>query len=136
MNQPDFERYTESLPQVTRVDNFGYALFFYESDQRTPFVSIADSDNDFDAVSDLNRAGVFRLNIGVGSDTYQRLIPSEAGELDYTEKNRFMAHPHYAAQKFICILNPEGDQLQETMQLIQEAHELAQERFIANRGMA
>ncbi|MDF3131249.1 DUF6194 family protein [Kiritimatiellaeota bacterium B1221] len=135
MNKTDFERFIEKLPQVTRADNFGYALFFYRTDQMTPFVSIADTDNEYDDVSDLNREGVFRLNIGIESDTYQKLIAQKDDETDYTQKNVFIPHPHYAAQKFICILNPEGDQFEETKRLIREAHELAKRRYSERGGV-
>lgn len=51
------------LPDVQREESFGYAFFFVGDDHRLPFVTIADSDSEYDRVSDLDREGVFRLNI-------------------------------------------------------------------------
>jgi hypothetical protein len=41
---------------------------------RLPFLTIADSDQDFDDASDLDRDGVFRINIGVGRVTFDVLL--------------------------------------------------------------
>jgi hypothetical protein len=125
MNQDDFVRDLGTLPEVTSAKNFGYTLFFYGDETMTPFVSIADSDNDYDNVSDLNRDGIFRLNIGVSAESYKRLFSDNPEEIDYRQLNIFMPHPHYSAQKFICILNPSGAPLDQTMGFIREAYEIA-----------
>jgi hypothetical protein len=53
--------------------NFGYSFFFVGDDQRLPFVSVANSDNDFDGVSNLDREGVFRIKVGVSKGSVGRL---------------------------------------------------------------
>lgn len=120
---------TKQLPNVTQLESFGYTFFFYGPDQVLPFVTIAASDNEHDSVSNLNRDGVFRVNIGVSKNTYNKLFEGPETEWDYTTSNRFMPHPHYAAQHFICILNPEENQLTATYNFIEEAHLVAKQRF-------
>ncbi|MCI1985151.1 MAG: DUF6194 family protein [Lactobacillus sp.] len=124
MNQADFEAFVAKLPNVEREDNFGYAFFFVGSDHRLPFVSFAAADNAYDAVSQLDRAGIFRINIGVSKASFQALV-GESSNRDYTAVNTFLPHPQYAARNFICILNPEGPNVQKTKTLIEEAHALA-----------
>jgi len=74
MKHSDLETFVAALPNVQRVDNFGYSFFFVGDDHRLPFVTIANSDNEYDNVSNLNREGVFRVNIGVSKDTFQKLV--------------------------------------------------------------
>jgi len=120
---------TEQLPNVTKLESFGYTFFFYGPNQVLPFVTIAASDNEHDSVSNLSRDGIFRVNIGVSKSTYNNLFTDLKTEWDYTTLNHFMPHPHYAAQHFICVLNPAGDQLSATFRFIEEAHAVAKQRF-------
>ena len=132
MNQTDLESFVTGLPDVQRVDNpdLGYTFFFVGDDHRLPFVSIANSDNDFDNVSDLNREGVFRLNIGVSRETFDKLVGgSDLEDVDYSVLDVFLPHPHYAPQNFVCILNPAGDNVEATKRLIEEAHSIAEARM-------
>ena len=130
MSLQAIEQYiAEQLSNVTTLDHFGYRFFFYETDQVLPFTTIAASDNEYDKISNLDRDGVFRVNIGVSKDTYNKLFADVKAGWDYTELNRFMPHPDYAAQYFICVLNPEGEQLVETIKFIEEAHLVAKNRF-------
>jgi len=129
MSLHEIECYITSLPGVTAAEDFGYRFFFYATVQALPFVTLAESDNEYDSVSNLSRDGVFRVNIGVGKDTFKALFPEGQNEWDYAELNRFIPHPHYAAQNFVCVLNPTGDILTRTIQYIEEAHVLAKRRF-------
>ncbi|MFC4601744.1 DUF6194 family protein [Cohnella hongkongensis] len=135
MKQADFESFIMELPNVQREEIFGYSFFFVGDDHRLPFVTIAHSDNDYDHVSNLDREDVFRLNIGVSSETFNNLIASEAEEgMDYTALNVFLPHPQYSRQHFVCILNPVGDTAEKTKQLIAEAHFIAENRLQRKGG--
>ncbi len=123
------EQHIAGLPNVTKLEHFGYTFFFYGSEQVLPFVTFAASDNEHDNISNLNRDGVFRVNIGIAKDSFNKLFAGNEAKWDYTELNRFMPHPDYAAQHFICILNPGGGQLTETINFINEAHLVAKNRF-------
>jgi Family of unknown function (DUF6194) len=105
-------------PEVAWGDSF----FFYDpggdepADRRMPFATIVTNDYDgFDTASELSRAGVFRLNIGVGRAVFEELLgypPTAHAErsagTDYTALDRLIPHPVYATQAWVSILNP-GD---------------------------
>ena len=129
MKQADFETFVMGLPEVQREESYGYSFFFVGSDHRLPFVTIADSDNEYDKASNLDREGVYRLNIGVSPDTFERIAAGQAErDIDYTALNEFLPHPQYSRQHFVCILNPSQDRAEMAIQLIAEAHGLAAER--------
>ncbi len=49
MNQHEVEAFVAALEDVQREDSYGYAMYFVGDDHMVPFVSIADSDNEYDA---------------------------------------------------------------------------------------
>lgn len=135
MKQTDFEAFVNGLPNVQSEENFGYSFFFVGSDHRLPFVTTADSDNEYDDVSNLDREGVYRLNIGVSKETFSDLVSDQLdGDVDYAMLNVFLPHPHYSRQHFVCILNPAGDNVEKTKQLINEAHSIADKRLQRKKG--
>jgi len=130
MNQTEVEAFVAGMENVQREENFGYVFFFVGDDHRLSFVTIANSDNDFDNVSNLNREGVFRVNIGISKETFKNLIVKSNDELiDYSVLNTFLPHPDYAQQNFVCILNPSGENIEITKKLIAEAHSIAAKRL-------
>jgi hypothetical protein len=73
--------------------------------------------------SNLARPGVFRLNIGVGKATFERLVGSVDAP-DYATLDRILPHPVYAKQRWVAILNPSGDTFERIVKpLIAEAYE-------------
>jgi len=110
MTEAEITQYIlDTFPGVETAENLGYLFFFYGADHNLPFATLATADNDYDRVSNLNRPGVFRLNIGIGKQTFQSLFGADCADVsryDYTALDRIMPHPDYAAQKFICVLNP------------------------------
>lgn len=133
MNQLDVENFVASLENVQKSEAYGYLFYFYSDDHRMPFLTIANSDNDYDKVSNLNRDGVFRVNLGIRRETFSDLFPESGagGErtYDFTVLNTFLPHPEYAKQHFICILNPAGSNEATFRNLIREAHEVAKQRY-------
>lgn len=133
MNEATTAQYiSETFPEAETAGNFGYTFFFYRSERKLPFASLASSDNDYDRVSNLNRSGVFRLNLGVTKQSFYALFGSDAIDLssyDFTALDRIMPHPDCAAQHFICVLNPSETTFEKLKALLAEAYELAQSRF-------
>jgi hypothetical protein len=120
-----------TFPNVETVENLGYKFFFYGADRMLPFATIAIANNDYDRISDLDRPGVFRLNMGVSKQTFQSLFGSERVDVsryDYTALDRIMPHPDYAAQNWICVLNPSNATLARVRTFLAEAYELARIR--------
>jgi hypothetical protein len=130
MNQTEVQAFIEGLKNVQQTENFGYLFYFVGDDHLLPFTTIANTDNDYDSISNLNREGVFRINIGVSRETFDKLIPQYDPEtIDHSQLNTILPHPDYAKQNFLCILNPSGENVATTKELIQEAHSIAAVRF-------
>ncbi len=83
--------------------------------------------NSFDAASDLDRTGVYRLNIGIRRSTYLSLFPQENDQSpNFTALDEVMPHPVYGSMFWICVLNPSVDTFRSTVQpLLEEAYQKA-----------
>ena len=131
---PDLEamihRIRETWPDavVARIES---AVFFSLDEKHWPnFATIVWTDeHDMGNPSDLARDGVYRVNIGVGNETFQRLVGSIT-EPDYAAFDRMMPHPVYARQRWVSILNPSHATVKDVvLPLLAEAHDrLAAER--------
>ena len=116
---------------VETATNLGYTFFFYGPDRMLPFATIATADNEGDRISNLDRTGVFRLNIGVSKQTFQALFGTgkvDVSAYDFTALDTLMPHPDYAAQSFLCVLNPSDTTFQTLRPLLTEAYDLAVRR--------
>jgi hypothetical protein len=116
---------------VETTTNLGYTFFFYRPDRMLPFTTIATADNEGDRVSNLDRPGVFRLNIGVSKPTFQSLFGTgkvDVSAYDFTVLDTIMPHPDYAAQSWLCVLNPSDTTFQRLRPWLSEAYELAVKR--------
>ncbi len=105
----------------------GGSFLFAGADRMLPFVTVVWSDA-FDSASDLSRPGVFRLNIGVSKATFTGLVGSDDAGHDYTALDTVMPHPVYAAQSWVCVLNPSDATFESLRPLLAEAHQRAAER--------
>lgn len=132
MNETSIAQYIiDTFLQVETAESFGYTFFFYGSDHKRPFATFAASDNDYDRVSNLDRPGVYRLNIGVSKATFLTLLPADEvakNDWDFTALDRIMPHPVYAPQYFICVLNPGEATWQTVQDLLAEAYDIAMRR--------
>src|SRR5688500_20324956 len=100
---------TETFPGVETTTNFGYIFFFYKTDHMVPFATIASSDNEYERISNLDRPGVFRLNVGVSRETFQSLFGTEIVDVssdDFTALDVIMPHPDYSPEDFSFVLSP------------------------------
>ena len=116
---------------VETATAFGYTFFFYGPDRMLPFATIATADNEGDRVSNLDRPGVFRLNVGVSKPTFQSLFGTgkiDVSAYDFTALNTIMPHPDYAPQSWICVVNPSEATFQTLGPWISEAYERAVRR--------
>jgi hypothetical protein len=98
---------------------------------------------EFDRASNLDRPGVFRLNVGVGRETYRSLFgprsggdaagPADAGH-DFAALDRLLPHPVYAPQSWVCVLNPSAETFERVRPLLAEAYEQAAGRHARRRS--
>ena len=121
----------QTFANVETENNFGYTFYFYGSDHRLPFATMISSDNEYDRVSNLDRPGVYRLNIGVSKQTFQSLFgsaPVDVSRYDFTALDTIMPHPEYAPQHFICVLSPSEATFERVRGFLAEAYDIAVQR--------
>ena len=119
---------------------WGDTFFLYDPDGdpanlRFPFATMVTKDYEgFDTVSDLDRPGVFRVNIWVSRETFDALVGGGDGPWEFTSLDTVMPHPIYGAQSWLSILNPGAVTSELTRTLLTEAHQRAKVRHAARRG--
>ncbi len=126
----------EGAPESAWGDTF----FFYDPDgvtvpeKRMPYATIVFNDYPgFDESSDLSRPGVFRVNMTVGRETFQRHIPN-VDTADYAVLDEVIPHPLYAKQSWLSVLNP-GSKTEDIVRaLLMEAHDRARTRYEKQHG--
>lgn len=133
MNETSVTDYiTNTFPGVETTTAFGYTFFFYKSDHMLPFATLISSDQEHDRFSNLDRPGVFRLNIGISRETFQSLFGTtkvDVSNYDFTALDVIMPHPEYAPQNFICVLSPSEATFERVQSLLAEAYEIAVRRY-------
>ena len=125
---PDPEAITrvilERYPETVVAEALGATFFSLDQKHWPNYATIVTTDeHDEGAPSDLDRPGVFRLNIGVGRETFEGLVGSVEAP-DYAALDRLLPHPVYAKQRWIAILNPSDATFRDAvLPLIDEAHD-------------
>jgi hypothetical protein len=123
---------TKTFPEVETTEAFGYSFYFYKSERKLPFATLASSDNEYDSISNLDRPGVFRLNFGISRESFQSLFGTakvDVTNYDFTALDVIMPHPDYAPQNFICVLSPGEATFAQIRPLLAEAYDIAVRRF-------
>ena len=115
-----------SFPDIGITDAGGDSYFFTDPEKKHPFATLVTSDA-HDQVSDLNRPGVYRLNIGVSKQTFANLFGpdrADAGRVghDFAALDRIMPHPVYGKMYWICVLNPSVATFEKVKRLLTEAY--------------
>ena len=121
----------------------GDTFFFYDPDRaldparRLPFATIVTKDyGDFDKLSKLDRPDVFRLNIGLTRDMYRSLFAPDSTDYDYSVLDTLLPHPVYAAQSYVCVLNPSEATFERLKPLLDDAYRFAVARHDRQRRSA
>ena len=128
---------------------WGDTFFFYDPEdnlpenQRLPFTTLVIHDYaGWDTESNLDRDGIFRVNIAIGRSGFERLLgyppaaqSAHRDEFEYAATDVLLPHPLYASQGWVSILNP-GDQTSAQLRdLLDEAHGLAAGRYARRQGV-
>ncbi|AWW27432.1 DUF6194 family protein [Acetobacterium carbinolicum] len=134
---------TEYLSDTVLVESWGEKGIFYNPNhalKRGVYVlTVKEKDGANDKGSNLNRDGIFRVNMGLRKQTFLELfgsIPARpaAGEVvkmeyDFTLLDTILPHPVYAWMGWISILNPSEDTFEKLKPLIEESYAFATEKF-------
>jgi hypothetical protein len=132
MDREAISRYiADTFDGVDVVEADGNAFIFYNPpgeappDHRFPFATIVANDL-YDQFSNLDRPGVFRLNVGVSRQTYEGLFGAKAdtsgAEYDFAALDTITPHPVYGQQFWVCVLNPSAATFERVKPLLAEAH--------------
>ena len=133
----------KNLEGLDTVEAGEDVFWFYDPDgttdpkRRMPLATLVNS-NAYDTASNLDRPGIFRLNIGITRGTYTALFgepPRPAPDWgvldtgsDYTALDKVMPHPIYAPMAWVCVLNPSRNTFELMKSFLAEAHYVASER--------
>ena len=132
MTEEEILTFAAALPGVTVVTAsqatgapevaWGDSFVYYDrpdtdpetADRRFPFATVVVHDYPgFDEASQLNRDGVFRVNVNVDKRRFEELVgyaPSRHDEHrddhDYAALDTVLPHPAYGQQAWISVVNP------------------------------
>lgn len=123
-------------PQAAWGDSFCFYDPTGDGERHSPFATIVTQNYEgFDTESDLNRPGVFRVNVAVGRAAFEALFgyapaahADHHAEYDYAALDRLLPHPIYAAQGWVSVLNPAAETQDRLASLLTDAHDLAAKR--------
>ena len=117
-------RILERWPQTAVARTDGGVFFSFDPSNWPNYATIVWTDAfDMGGPSRLSRPGVFRLNIGLGKESFRR-VAGDSADFDHAALDTLMPHPLYAKQHWVCILNPSHLTFEETVwPLLVEAHD-------------
>jgi hypothetical protein len=139
MEANDIRQYIlATFDDVHEAEDEDSSFFFYDTDNRIPFATIVASDK-YDTYSDLDRRDIFRLNIGIGKQTFRSMfpvdsLPTESG-YDFTAQDVLMPHPEYGRVYWVCVLNPSRSTFDKILPLLADAYEIAVRKYNAARAV-
>ena len=121
--------------------------FFYNPNGSLPkgiyFATIKESDGPNDKASNLDRDGIYRLSIGVGKKQYHQLFgdvpkrPAKGAivnlDFDFSISGMLMPHPIYAWLGWVCINNPDNQQVDLLKQLLDISYHNAMIKFVKKK---
>lgn len=140
--QPGVVTVTAGMENSAPESAWGDTFFFYDPErnrpenQRLPFATVVIHDYvGWDTESQLDRDGIFRVNIAVGRSGFEQLLDyppaqhqAHHEEFDYAATDVLIPHPTYASQGWVSVLNPAERTSVQVRQLLDDAHALAVRR--------
>lgn len=104
----------DGSPEIAWGDTFFYVLDKNGEPRKMPFATIVTKDYPgFDTESQLDRGGLWRLNIEVGKEKFERLfgfwpraLDEHRGKFDFAALDKVFPHPLYGAHGWASIINP------------------------------
>ena len=96
---------TEAWPETDVVQAMNAWFFSLDPETHWPNYATLVTTDEHDEASNLSRPGAFRLNMGVDRATFEQVANANV-DPDHTTPDKVLPHPVYAAQHWICIVNP------------------------------
>jgi hypothetical protein len=138
MDEAEISKYIlDSFYGVNVITASGNSFFFFDPENKIPFITIV-TNNEYDDVSDLDRESVYRLNVGISKQSYQKLFRTERPDgteiahvegHDFTALDTLMPHPAYGRMYWVCVLNPSETTFEAIKPLLKEAYEIAVKKY-------
>ncbi|NJC12735.1 erythromycin esterase-like protein [Micromonospora profundi] len=133
---PDVEQFVATAENGSPEGAWGDRFFYVGPDRRQPFATIVEHDvPGFDEASQLDRPGVFRLNLELGRAEFERLFGFAPGDFeahrdsfDFARLDTVVPHPGYALHGFASIVMPGPQMLPEIDRLLTVSHARAVDR--------
>ncbi|MDE6585744.1 MAG: hypothetical protein K2K80_03590 [Clostridia bacterium] len=133
----------ENLEGVVLVNSWGERGIFYNPQNKLKrgvyILTVKEKDGENDGSSNLDRDGIYRVNLGVRKQTFLNAFksvparPAKGGVVDmafdFTATDKILPHPVYGWMSWICCLNPSDETFEKLKPLIAEAHAYAKEKF-------
>ena len=118
---------TQSYDGLNIIDSWGEQTYFYNPGKAlkrgTYFMTIKEKNGDNDQASDLDREGVFRLNLGLTKPRFIKLFgqppkrPGKGkaieGSWNFTKLDELTPHPVYGWMSWVSVLNPSQEQFEQ-----------------------
>lgn len=137
----------QALEGTVLVESWGETGLFYNPGhvlKRGVYVlTVKEKDGANDRASHLDRAQVYRLNVGVPKERFRALFgplpprPPAGGVVemdgDFAALDVLLPHPVYAWMGWICVLNPSEETYERLKPLVREAYLFAAEKFARRR---
>ncbi|MCL1786622.1 MAG: DUF6194 family protein, partial [Defluviitaleaceae bacterium] len=141
--QAIFDHCLQAFDGTILAKNWGESGIFYNPGnvltKGVYMLTVKEKDGENDSASHINRAGVYRLNIGIRKSTFTQMfghIPKRpaAGcvvdmNYDFTALDTIMPHPVYGWMGWICVLSPSAQTFEALKPLMHESYAFAQEKF-------
>lgn len=107
-------------------------LFFYEAPDGVlppgqPFATVVTKDYPDEPSSGLDRPGAFRVNVGASAHEVAVWTDASAG-VGRTATDIVLPHPTYAAQGWLCVVDPGPRTAEDLRSLLTSAHARARAR--------
>ncbi|GGM58212.1 hypothetical protein GCM10011608_48950 [Micromonospora sonchi] len=133
---PGVEQLVASKENGSPEGSWGDRFFYVGPDRRQPFATIVEQNvPGFDEASELDRPGVFRLNLDLGRAEFEALFGFPPGdfedhrhEFDFARLDIVVPHPGYALYGFGSVVMPGPQMLPEIDRVLAIAHARAVDR--------
>jgi len=145
VSSKQIEKYIlDSFSHVNPLNSWGELSFFINPNNKlkrgTYFATLKLKDGENDSSSNLNRDGIFRLNIGLPAKNYISLFgekpkrPAKGcvieAPFDFSATNIIMPHPVYGWMGWICVLNPDQKKLNECKIYLKDAYDYSYKKTL------